>query len=144
MRTSSLWQPFFFRFQAARTPPPCPSLHLSQLEMNPSLLKSLVNHVALPPQLPGKLENKIEQVEHGLTGCVLDATRTLRDLTNGELSREWDCIRNTLHKCKAVNAGGKLNKTSLLTEFRRLEHKAPLILHVAEQNAGLLIRRGYE
>ena len=85
----------------------------------------------------------MEQIENGLTACVLDATRNLKDLTNGELSRGWDGIRNVLHKCKAVNAGGKINKTFLLTEFRRLQHKGLLILHVAEQNAGLLIRRGY-
>jgi hypothetical protein len=112
--------------------------------MNNSLLESLVNHVALPPQLPGKLENRTEQIEHALTGYVLDATRTLRDLTNGELSHKWDYTRNVLQTCKAVNAGGKLNKTSLLTEFRKLGHKGLLILHVAEQNAGLLIRRQYE
>jgi hypothetical protein len=112
--------------------------------MNNSSLESLVNHVALPPQLPGKQEHETEQIECALTGCVLDAARTLRDLTKGELSNQWDRIRDTLQICKTVNAGGKLNKTSLLTEFRRLEHKGLLILHVAEQNAGLLIRRHYE
>jgi hypothetical protein len=111
--------------------------------MNNSLLESLVNHVALPPRLPGKLENNTEQIEHALTGCVLDATRTLRDLANGKLSQEWEYTRNILQICKTVNAGGKLNKTSLLTEFRKLGHKGLLILHIAEQNAGLLVRREY-
>ena len=112
--------------------------------MNNSLLESLVNHITLPPHLPGKPENGIEQVEHALTGCLLDASRTVRDLTNGQLSYQWECIRNILQTCKVVNAGGKLNKTSLLTEFRKLEHNGYLILHIAEQNAGLLIRRQYE
>lgn len=112
--------------------------------MNNSLLESLVNHITLPPHLPGKEENRIEQVEHALTGYLLDASRTIRDLTNGQLSHQWECIRNILQICKVVNAGGKLNKTSLLTEFRRLEHNGYLILHIAGQNAGLLIRRQYE
>jgi len=112
--------------------------------MNNSLLESLVNHITLPPHLPGKAENRISQVEHALTDCLLDASRTIRDLTNDQLSHQWECIRNILQICKVVNAGGKLNKTSLLTEFRRLEHNGYLILHIAEQNVGLLIRRQYE
>jgi hypothetical protein len=43
-----------------------------------------------------------------------------------------------------VKAGCRLNKTALLTEFRRFNHNGFLILHVAEQNAGLLIRRQHE
>jgi hypothetical protein len=109
-----------------------------------SLLESLVNHIALPPRLPGKVDGNVDQIQHALTGRLLDASRTLRDQTNGELSRQWESIRNILHISRTVNAGGKLNKTSLLTQFGRLERKYILILHIAEQNAGLLIRRHYE
>ena len=106
-----------------------------------TILESLFNHVALPPQLPGKEENRIEQIEHALTVRLLDASRTFRDLTNDEFSNQWDCIRRSLQICKVVNAGGKINKSSLVTEFRSLERKDLLILHIAEQNAGLTIRR---
>lgn len=40
-----------------------------------------------------------------------------------------------------MNAGGKVSKAVLLTEFRCLELDDVLIVHIAEQNAGLLIRR---
>ena len=109
-----------------------------------SILESLLNHVALPLRLPGKEESRIDQIEQALTDCLLDASRTLRDLTNTEFGGHWDCIYRALQICKAVNTGGKLNKTSLLTGFRSVERRDPLILHVAEQNAGLLIRRHYE
>lgn len=105
------------------------------------LLESLANHVALPPKLPGQRESQLDQIEQALTDRLLDASRTIRDLTNGEISQQWDSIRYILQTCKNINAGGKLDKNSLLTEFRRLERKKVLILHVAEQNAGLLIRR---
>src|SRR5436190_969374 len=110
----------------------------------PFLLGSLVIHISLPPRLPDKQENWTDQIESALTDRVLDASRTLRDLTNGELSYQWNCIRIVLQTCKVVNAGGKINKTPLLTEFRRLERNGFLILHIAEQNAGLLIRRQHE
>ena len=121
--------------------------------MNPSsasalsVLESLCNHVALPPRLPGKQEHSINQIEHALTERLLDASRTLRDLvnlTNNGFGVQWDCIRRVLQTCKAINTGGKLNATSLLTEFRQVERNDLLILHVAEQNAGLLIRRQHE
>jgi hypothetical protein len=111
---------------------------------HPCLLDSLVNHVALPPQLPGKADSNIDQIQHALTNRLLDASRTLRDQAKGESSSQWERIRNILQVCRTANAGGKLNKASLLAEFARLERKDFLILHVAEQNAGLLIRRNYE
>jgi hypothetical protein len=116
----------------------------NSLAHHPHLLGSLVNHVALPPQLPGKADSNVDQIQHALTSRLLDASRTLRDQTKGEFSSQWESIRNILHVCRTVNAGGKLNKASLLAEFGRLERKDFLILHVAEQNAGLLVRINYE
>jgi hypothetical protein len=129
---------------------PSRSSRLHQLKMadspayHPSLLDSLVNHVALPPQLPGKADRNIDQIQLALTNRLLDASRILRDQTKGEFSSQWESIRNILQVCKTANASGKLNKASLLAEFARLERKDFLILHIAEQNAGLLIRRHYE
>lgn len=111
---------------------------------SPSLIELIFNHVALPPRLPGKQEDRIDHIEGALTDRLLAASRTLKNLTSVEFSNDWDCIRRSLEICKTVNAGGRLNKTSLLKEFRSLERKDLLILHVAEQNAGLTIRRYQE
>lgn len=109
----------------------------------PLLLNALVNHISLPPRLPGKQEEGIDEIEDALTVRLLNACRALRDLTEGELSQQWDRTRKIIQICKVVNAGGKLDKASLLSEFRALERKDLLILHVTEQNAGLLIRRNH-
>ena len=106
-----------------------------------SLLESLVNHVALPPQLPGKRENQIDQIEHALAIRLLDASRVIRDLSKVEFSQQWDDIRRILQTCKSINVGGKLDKNSLSAEFHQLEQNQFLILHITEQNAGLLIQR---
>ncbi|KAI9734261.1 MAG: hypothetical protein M1834_002365 [Cirrosporium novae-zelandiae] len=111
---------------------------------SPTLLESLFNHIALPPRLPGKHERSIEQIGHALIVRLLNASRFLRDLTNNEFRDQWDCIRRILQTCKTVHSGGRVNKSSLLTEFRTLEHKDLLILHITEQNAGLLIRRHHD
>ena len=111
-----------------------------------SILESIFSHVALPPRLPAKQEGRTDQIriECALIDRLLDASRTLGVLTSNKFGNQWECIRRLLLTCKVVNAGAKLNKTSLLNEFRILEHKDLLILHVAEQNAGLLIRRHHE
>lgn len=110
----------------------------------PSTLELLFNHVTLPPQLPGKCDHKIEEIEAALILRLLNASRELRDLVHNDFGFQWDSIRQSLQICKAVNAGGKINKACLVTEFRRLKHNDVLILHIAEQNAGLLIRRQNE
>lgn len=109
-----------------------------------SLLESIFNHVALPPQLPGTQEKRTEAVERALTEHLLEASRIVRDLPKNSFSNEWDCMYRLLQTCKVVNAGSKLDKTSLLTEFQRLECSDLLMLHVTEQNAGILIRRDHE
>jgi hypothetical protein len=108
------------------------------------MLELLFNHVVLPPRLPGKQDSRIEDIEHGLITRVLHASRTMRDLVNVEFRGRWDSIRRSLQTCKVVNLGGQLNKMSLVAEFRSLQSEDILILHVAQQNAGLLIRRHHE
>lgn len=109
----------------------------------PLLLNALVNHVGLPPCLPGKQEEGLDEIEDALAVRLLNACRALRDLTEGELSQQWDRIRKILQICRVVNAGGKLDKASLSSEFQTLERKDLLILHLTEQNAGLLIWRNH-
>jgi hypothetical protein len=104
------------------------------------MLELLFNHVVLPPRLPGKQDARIEDIEHGLITRVLLASRTVRDLVHVDYRDRWDSIRRSLQACKAVNVGGKLDKNSLLTELRGLHSEDILILHIAQQNAGLLIR----
>lgn len=112
--------------------------------LSPSTLELIFNHVALPPRLPGRHDHRIEEIECALTVRLLNASRELRDLMYSDFGDQWDSIRRSLQICKTVNAGGRLNKVSLVTEFQRLERKDLLILHVTEQNAGLLIRRHQE
>ncbi|KAI9781703.1 MAG: hypothetical protein M1816_002199 [Peltula sp. TS41687] len=111
------------------------------LPLSASSLESVFNHFVLPPKLPCKRDSKIEEIERHLTTRLLNATDILRGFSSDESAQAWSCIQRSLKICIIVNEDGRLNKTSLLEAFRRLQHKDGLILHVAEQNAGLLIRR---
>jgi hypothetical protein len=104
------------------------------------MLESVFNHIALPPLLPSKQETNLDKIELALAQKLLDASRTLRDSTNERFGSEWDSVRRSLESCILLNTGGRLNQTSLLAAFRELDVNGLLILHVAEQNAGILIR----
>jgi len=86
----------------------------------------------------------MDRIELALINRLLNATRTLCSVSDGALYRHWDSTRRTLQVCKELNAGGKLSKSTLITEFRTLGVGELLILHVTEQNAGLLVRRTKE
>ena len=106
-----------------------------------TLLQTIVNHVALPPKLPHKADESFETVHQELLSRLLCAVRIVSDATTTDLLSIWDSTRRVLQTCKELNAGGKLNKSSLLTAFNGLKPDDLLILHVTEQNSGLLIHR---
>lgn len=106
-------------------------------------LRSIINHLVLPPRLPGCREESLHFIEDGLARRLRDASRVLREHTRDESSQRWDTLCSSIQTCRRLNDGGKLDNSTLLTEFSRLEKKILLILQVTEQNAGLLIRGEY-
>jgi hypothetical protein len=107
-----------------------------------SLLESLCHHVALPAQLPHRREGNLEEIETALANLLLNACNDLKDLTRYDrFGPHWDCIRGAIKTARLLNAGGKLDSNTLLTAFCELDGNQILIIHVSEQNAGLLIRR---
>ncbi|KAH7021746.1 hypothetical protein B0J12DRAFT_773782 [Macrophomina phaseolina] len=104
-------------------------------------LVELFNHIVLPARVPSKCDDNIAIIEAALVDRLVEASRTLRDVAADDLYRRWDDVRRILLTAKTLNFGGKLDRLALLQELRRLEHDGLLILHIAEQNAGLLIRR---
>lgn len=106
-----------------------------------SLLESLVNHVVLPPRLPGKQSPRLDKIGQSLLDKMIDATRDMARLPEIQSINTWECLRRSLQTCKSLNEGGKLNASSLSATFREMVGQDTIILHIAEQNAALLIRR---
>ncbi|KAH8689142.1 hypothetical protein BGW36DRAFT_442375 [Talaromyces proteolyticus] len=105
------------------------------------VLSQIINHIALPPKLPGRREDNLAFIDENLAKRLRDSCRILRDYTRDEISHQWDTLCSILQTCRKLNTGGRLENSRLLTEFALLESRHLLILHVTEQNAGLLIRR---
>ncbi|EOD45616.1 hypothetical protein UCRNP2_7664 [Neofusicoccum parvum UCRNP2] len=105
------------------------------------LLEAQFNHIVLPARVPTKRDDNLAALETALTDRFVDASRVLRDCAEGDCYFDWDNVRRVLLSVKSINLGGKLDKRSLTLELGRLQYGDLLILHVAEQNAGLLIHR---
>ncbi|EHK99949.1 hypothetical protein M7I_4030 [Glarea lozoyensis 74030] len=113
----------------------------SSATLSKSLLESLCHHVGLPDRLPNGKENNLEEIENKLADLALQACFDLSDSTEGDRAQSiWEKIATSIHTARLLNEGGKLESRSLLRAFRELDHDQALILHVVEQNAGLIIR----
>lgn len=114
---------------------------MSQQTATARLLEAQFNHLVLPARVPSKRDDDLAEIEVAIINRLTDACRVLRDSGSVDSYNEWDNIRRVLVTVKDLNTGGRLEKLTLLRNFRSLEQGDLLILHVAEQNAGLLIRR---
>lgn len=109
---------------------------------SPSLLELAYNHIALPPKLPGKRDAHVTNVEKQLVGRLIRATEILAGYLGGEYNEAWDYVRKSLETCRELNDGGILEKSRLLEAFKtiRASDEKSLVLHVAEQNAAIIVR----
>lgn len=116
-----------------------------------STLESVFNHAVLPPKLPGSQDARLHDINQSLILRLIDASTTIRDLPRDEsfadtfkIGEALDKIKRVLEGANVLNAGGKQTKNVLLEYFRGLRILDLLILHVTEQNAGLLITRHFK
>lgn len=107
--------------------------------MSSLILESLVNHVFLPPQNPGKSDAAIHGLSEAFIERILKATLLVRDSGDPVLFSRYDQLRIVLQSTKRLNSEARLDKDSLFAEFQDLEGKSFLVLFVTEQNAGLLL-----
>jgi hypothetical protein len=98
------------------------------------------NHLVLPPQLPGKQDANIESIGDAIVDRLIRASFTLSRLAGQEDASPWYTIRRYLRRYQSLHVRGRLEKLSLISKFRNFDQEQPLLLHIAEQNAALIIR----
>ena len=105
-----------------------------------SVFMEIFNHLVLPPQLPGNQDTKIESIGDEIIARLIQATYTLNRLVSQEKTSPWYAIRRYLRRCQSLHANGRLEKQSLVSNFRKFNQENSLLLHIAEQNAALIVR----
>lgn len=105
------------------------------------ILEQAFNHVVLPPKLPGKQDSNIAEVERKLLSLLSRGANVVESCAgNNDI---WQDVEKALKTCSLVNDSDEeryVNKTALEHAFRDFGNSDIIILHIAEQNAGLLIR----
>ncbi|KAI1495818.1 hypothetical protein F5X99DRAFT_422623 [Biscogniauxia marginata] len=105
-----------------------------------SVLQAVLNHLVLPPQIPGGPDEDVEAVSHDVLMRLIHACRKMVDAYVGEPWTEaFQSLQLSLDACLMLNRS-QLAKRVVLDQLRQLKPKSMLILHVVEQNAAILIR----
>lgn len=110
------------------------------MTINYKTLESIFNHVVLPPRLPGKQDDWIEEVDRELLSRLQDAIKKVESFSEDEDLPVWQAIQESLQTCSLVENDRYINETALLRAFDDLKPRRAIILRIQEQNAGLLIR----
>lgn len=133
-----------------------------------SLNVALFNHLVLPPQLPQQEDNSIEEISQLLNRRAQRAASFLLDVQHYTVSgsnsasefetpqestdideakgyfRVWEDISFSLQLSREVTILGRVDKKLLRDAFQTIltcRLDAFILLHVAQQNAGILIHR---
>lgn len=103
-------------------------------------LRSIFNHVVLPPELPGHADEHSEAVDRELIRRLLNTVTVMKSKAQEELFPTWKILENTLRLSSLGNEGVICNKAALVEALEKISPENALIVCVQEQNAGLLIR----
>ncbi|KAI1207799.1 uncharacterized protein F4807DRAFT_469017 [Annulohypoxylon truncatum] len=104
-------------------------------------LKRLFNHITLPARLPQDADSSIDVVERELVDRLIAAAKLMRDAQDGICWQVWDSLRRSLLLCRALNIGGRLERSQLSNHLKQLRDSDVIILHVSAQNAGIVIHK---
>ena len=104
-----------------------------------AFLQQVYHHVVLPRDVPGREESNLHQIELQLATRLVEAVEHVISHAPSNDHACVDAVRLALSTCASLHIDGKVDKPTLLRELQQLEDRRALVLHVAEQNAGLLI-----
>lgn len=104
------------------------------------LLRSVHNHLVLPPKLPDEQDPDIEVVEDEILSRLRVACNKLAHIEDRRVTNIWSPIGRSLQLCYNLNQG-RLERKTLSVAFSGLEPEIPLILYVVKQNAAVVVRR---
>lgn len=103
------------------------------------LLESLFNHLVLPVKTPVRQDLNLDILEKDILQRLARACEFFIQ-TESRFSRTWVHLENSIRICHKLNQRG-LDNGALVEEFSALRPNAHLILHLAKQNAAVVLRR---
>jgi hypothetical protein len=104
------------------------------------MLDELFNHLVFPPRLPGA-QSKIAAVEKALLDRLQYTAAALHDQVPSQFRVSYEALQTSLQACRNIHINRNLDRQTLTRELLKLQPNIVLILHITEQNAGVLIWR---
>ena len=105
-------------------------------------LEFLFNHVFLPPQLPQREDSRTSSGEVALLDRLVESCRLFREQDSTEHYMHWSTILRTLRTFATLHRNNKsLSKNALKSALDEARDGAIIVLHIAMQNSGLIIRK---
>ena len=100
---------------------------------------SVFNHLVLPARVPGKPDEDTWRVSDDVLARISDACYKATAHARPAWSVAFQALQVSLDTCYELNELGRLDRTRMLAHFRSLSPGNVLVLHIAPQNAALLI-----
>ena len=110
------------------------------LVVDPAIVELCINHIALPPKLPGRSDSRVDEVDDFLVRYLLRGIKSITELVTHDQFQIWDKVRLVIQDARDLNRGSMIESGRLIRQIQALEDGKFLILKVSEQNAGVLIR----
>ena len=104
-----------------------------------SLFLQQYYHVVLPRDVPEGEEVNLSSTNSALLNRLTVAVKSVALVALPTHRSSIEAIRSALETCRVVNFDGALGKRTVTEELRKLAGERLLILHIAAQNAALLI-----
>ena len=103
-------------------------------------LEFVFNHVFLPPQLPHRDDHQDGPGDKALVEKLIESCKHCRDL--GDHYTQWSTILRTVRTFAILHRSNKsFSQNALKDAFYDVKDGAIVILHVAMQNTGLILRK---
>ncbi|KAI9870829.1 MAG: hypothetical protein M1830_003750, partial [Pleopsidium flavum] len=112
------------------------------------ILNALIDHVTLPPRLPSKDDGDGGATDRALAQRLAKHSHAFRSSGDAQYYHQWSAICRALdHFVTLHSSSGHLTKDTLQKAFIDISNSYSngigdiLIIHIATQNAGLIIRK---
>ncbi|KAI5839418.1 hypothetical protein DFP73DRAFT_211814 [Morchella snyderi] len=107
--------------------------------MDAEILNFIINHVFLPPKLPHGAEDSIDKKNSELLNLIkLSATRYREQLQGPK--GQWDTAVKMLNSLYNIQGRSPLSEVDLKGSIGRMGSGDVITLHIAAQNAGLVLK----
>ncbi|KAE8553420.1 hypothetical protein EYB25_004802 [Talaromyces marneffei] len=116
-------------------------LHTRSTWQTSRVLELTFNHIAFPPKLPGTRDAKVEVVEKDILTRLRTAVHITKAYSSdNDATSVWEGLEESLEICQFVNENSFINREAMESTLLSIKPHHTLILHVTQQNAGLIIR----